>query len=52
MALILGFGIYTALLVWLGRRPGTLGHAAFRDGSHQISPSAIFFMVTRSGAHP
>ncbi len=46
MVLILGFGIYTALLVWLGRRPGQSGRAAFRDGNHQISPSAVFFMVT------
>lgn len=46
MTLILGFGIYTALLVWLGRRPSGTGGETFRDGNHQISPAAIFFMVT------
>lgn len=46
MVLILGFGAYTGLLVWLGRRPGGSGSSGFRDGNHQISPAAIFFMVT------
>lgn len=45
MSLAMTFILYTVLLMWLGRR--AKGNAeTFRDGGRQISPVAVFLMVT------